>query len=94
MCLREFSVLTAFGVTVEVRDWNRFSGKSVGAFLGLVPLELLCEVLFGEEAVWVWANGVSKRHPRLPGRLQCQMTGLQPRTKSESWLTRVLILLV
>lgn len=39
MCLRGISVLTAFGLTVEVGDWNRFTGKTIGAFLGLVPSE-------------------------------------------------------
>lgn len=37
MCLRGISVLTAFGLTVEVGDWNRFTGKTIGAYLGLVP---------------------------------------------------------
>ncbi|GHD14023.1 IS110 family transposase [Zhihengliuella salsuginis] len=39
MCLRGISVLTAFGLTVEVGDWNRFTGKTIGAYLGLVPSE-------------------------------------------------------
>ncbi len=33
------STLTAFGLTVEVGDWSRFTGSSIGAFLGLVPTE-------------------------------------------------------
>jgi transposase len=39
MCLRGISVLTAFGLTVEVGDWNRFTGNTIGAYLGLVPSE-------------------------------------------------------
>ncbi|MDN5812935.1 MAG: IS110 family transposase [Arthrobacter sp.] len=39
MCLRGISVLTAFGLAVEVGDWNRFTGKTIGAYLGLVPSE-------------------------------------------------------
>lgn len=39
MCLRGISVLTAFGLTVEIGDWNRFTGKTIGAYLGLVPSE-------------------------------------------------------
>jgi len=38
-CLRWISTLTAFGLAVEVGDWTRFSGSTIGAFLGLVPTE-------------------------------------------------------
>ncbi|MFB0836342.1 transposase, partial [Arthrobacter halodurans] len=39
MCLRGINVLTAFGLAVEVGDWTRFTGKTIGAYLGLVPSE-------------------------------------------------------
>jgi transposase len=38
-CLRGVSTLTAFGLAVEVGDWSRFSGSTIGAYLGLVPTE-------------------------------------------------------
>jgi transposase len=38
-CLRGISTLTGFGLAVEVGDWTRFSGNTIGAFLGLVPTE-------------------------------------------------------
>jgi transposase len=38
-CLRGVSTLTAFGLAVEVGDWNRFTGRTIGAYLGLVPSE-------------------------------------------------------
>jgi transposase len=38
-CLRGVSTLTAFGLAVEIGDWQRLSGRSVGAYLGLVPTE-------------------------------------------------------
>jgi transposase len=38
-CLRGVSTLTAFGLAVEVGDWHRFTGRSIGAYLGLVPSE-------------------------------------------------------
>ena len=38
-CLRGISTLTAFALAVELGDWNRFTGASIGAFLGLVPSE-------------------------------------------------------
>jgi transposase len=31
--------LTAFGLATEVGDWQRFSGATSGAYLGLVPSE-------------------------------------------------------
>lgn len=31
--------LTAFALAVEIGDWDRFTGASIGAYLGLVPSE-------------------------------------------------------
>ena len=38
-CLRGVSTLTAFGLATEIGDWRRFDGRSIGAYLGLVPSE-------------------------------------------------------
>ena len=38
-CLRGVSVLTASGLAAEIGDWRRFDGRSIGAYLGLVPSE-------------------------------------------------------
>jgi transposase len=38
-CVRGLGVLTAFALAVEIGDWTRFSGASIGAYLGLVPSE-------------------------------------------------------
>jgi transposase len=38
-CLRGISTLTGFALAVEIGDWDRFSGSSIGAYLGLVPSE-------------------------------------------------------
>jgi transposase len=38
-CLRGISTLTGFALAVEVGDWQRFTGASIGAYLGLVPSE-------------------------------------------------------
>jgi transposase len=38
-CLRGISTLIAFGLAVEIGDWQRLSGRSIGAYLGLVPTE-------------------------------------------------------
>jgi transposase len=39
MCLRGISVLTAFGLAVEVGDCTRFTGSTIGAYRGLAPSE-------------------------------------------------------
>ena len=38
-CLKGVSTLTAFAVAVEIGDWGRFTGNSIGSFVGLVPSE-------------------------------------------------------
>ncbi len=38
-CLRGISTLTAFGLAVEIGDWDRFTGNTIGSFVGLVPSE-------------------------------------------------------
>jgi transposase len=38
-CLRGVSTLTAFGLATEIGDWQRFDGRSIGAYLGLTPSE-------------------------------------------------------
>ena len=36
-CVRGVATLTAFGLAVEIGDWHRLTGRSIGAYLGLVP---------------------------------------------------------
>ena len=38
-CLRGISTLTGFALAVEIGDWPRFTGNSIGSFIGLVPSE-------------------------------------------------------
>jgi len=38
-CLRGIATLTGFALAVEIGDWTRFDGNSIGAYLGLVPSE-------------------------------------------------------
>ena len=38
-CLRGVSTLTGFALAVEIGDWTRFTGASIGSFLGLTPSE-------------------------------------------------------
>ena len=38
-CLRGVSTLTGFALAVEIGDWDRFTGSSIAAYVGLVPSE-------------------------------------------------------
>jgi transposase len=38
-CLRGISALTGLALTVEIGEWTRFTGASIGAYVGLVPCE-------------------------------------------------------
>ena len=38
-CLRGISTLTGFALAVEIGDWHRFNGNTIGSFVGLVPSE-------------------------------------------------------
>jgi transposase len=38
-CLRGIGPLTGFALAVEITDWHRFTGNTIGSFLGLVPSE-------------------------------------------------------
>ena len=37
--IRGIATLTGLGLAVEIGDWDRFTGSSIGAYLGLVPSE-------------------------------------------------------
>ena len=39
-CPRGVSTLTGFALAVESGDWHRFTGKTIGSFVGLVPSEM------------------------------------------------------
>jgi transposase len=38
-CLRGVATLTSFGLAVELGDWHRLTGRSIGVHLGLVPTD-------------------------------------------------------
>ena len=38
-CLRGVGELTAVALAVEIGDWHRFTGATIGSFVGLVPSE-------------------------------------------------------
>ncbi len=39
-CLRGISTLTSFALAVEIGDWTRFTGSTIGAYVGLVPADV------------------------------------------------------
>ena len=60
-CLRGISTLTAFGLAVEIGDWQRLSGRSLGAYLGLVPTENSSGASRSQGGVTKTGNGHARR---------------------------------
>jgi transposase len=60
-CVRGISTLTAFGLAVEIGDWNRLSGRSIGAYLGLVPTESSSGSTRSQGGVTKTGNGHARR---------------------------------
>ena len=60
-CLRGVSTLTAFGLAVEIGDWHRLTGRSIGAYLGLVPSEYSSGDTRSQGGVTKTGNGHARR---------------------------------
>jgi transposase len=60
-CLRGVSNLTALALAVEIGDWHRFTGNTIGSFVGLVPSEYSHAVRSGPEATAVAPPRVGAR---------------------------------
>ena len=60
-CLRGVSTLTAFGLAVEIGDWHRLTGRSIGAYLGLVPSEYSSGATRVQGGVTKTGNGHARR---------------------------------
>ncbi len=68
-CLRGISTLTAFALAVDIGDWNRFSGASIGAYLGLVPSEHAAQrVQLDCATAWSPPRTTCTRNVLLPSR--------------------------
>ena len=74
-CLRGVSTLTAFGLATEIGDWDRLSGRSIGAYLGLVPTEYSSGATRSQGGVTKTGNSHARRllieaawHHRAPYR--------------------------
>ena len=60
-CLRGVSTLTGFALAVEIGDWHRFTGNTIGSFVGLVPSEYSSGYLAG-----AGIDHQDRQHPRPP----------------------------
>lgn len=60
-CLRGVATLTAFGLAVEIGDWHRLTGRSIGAYVGLVPSEYSSGETRSQGGVTKTGNGHVRR---------------------------------
>jgi transposase len=60
-CLRGIGTLTAFALAVEVGDWDRFTGRSIGSFVGLVPTEHSSGQSRSQGSITKTGNGHARR---------------------------------
>jgi transposase len=60
-CLRGVSTLTAFGLAVEIGDWQRLTGRTIGAYLGLVPTEYSSGATRSQGAITKTGNTHARR---------------------------------
>ena len=74
-CVRGIATLTAFGLATEIGDWDRLTGRSIGAYVGLVPTENSSGGTRSQGGVTKTGNGHARRllveaawHHRAPYR--------------------------
>jgi transposase len=60
-CLRGVGTLTAFALAVEIGDWHRFTGNTIGSFVGLVPCEHSSGESRSQGSVTKTGNGHARR---------------------------------
>ena len=60
-CLRGVATLTGFGLAVEIGDWHRFTGSTIGSYLGLVPSESSCGARRVQGGITKTGNGHARR---------------------------------
>ena len=53
--------MTAFGLAVEIGDWQRLPGRSIGAYLGLVPTEYSSGASRSQGGITETRNGHARR---------------------------------
>jgi transposase len=60
-CLRGIGTLTGFALAVELGDWHRFTGNTIGSFVGLVPSEHTSGQSRSQGSVTKTGNGHARR---------------------------------
>ena len=60
-CLRGIGTLTGFALAVEIGDWRRFSGNTIGSFVGLVPTEHSSGGTKSQGSITKTGNGHARR---------------------------------
>ncbi len=60
-CLRGISTLTGFALAVEIGDWHRFTGTTIGSYLGLVPSEYSSGASRVQGGITKTGNGHARR---------------------------------
>jgi transposase len=93
-CLRGVSTLTGFALAVEIGDWHRFTGSSIGAYLGLVPNEQSSGATRSQGSITKTATGMPdgcwSRRPGITARptatlaRSCGPAGRPPRRRPGS----------
>lgn len=88
-CLRGVSTLTGFGLAVEIGDWHRLDGRSIGAYLGLVPTESSSGASRAQGGITKTGNGHARRllieaawHHRKPYRPGADLRRRQDRASA------------
>jgi transposase len=93
--VRGIAALTGLGLAVEIGDWDRFTGSSIGAYLGLVPSESSSGAGRSQGSITKTGNTHARRllveaawqHARplsaIPGKtLAARRTGLSPAVRA------------
>ena len=60
-CLRGIGTLTGFALAVEIGDWTRFTGNTIGSFVGLVPSEHSSGTSRAQGPITKTGNGHARR---------------------------------
>ncbi|HSU36365.1 MAG TPA: IS110 family transposase [Propionibacteriaceae bacterium] len=60
-CLRGIATLTGFALAVEIGDWHRFTGNTIGSFVGLVPSEHSSGNTKSQGSITKTGNGHARR---------------------------------
>jgi transposase len=60
-CLRGIGTLTGFALAVEIGDWHRFTGNTIGSFVGLVPSEHSSGQSRSQGSITKTGNGHARR---------------------------------